>query len=415
MAASGKLSAMAVTKQTKVGRYGDGGGLWLQVSIYGTKSWVFRFTVAGKPRTFGLGSLQDVTLAEARDAAREARRQVREGIDPIEARKAKLAEARASAVAGVTFDEAAKRYIASHEAGWRNEKHIAQWRATLDTYASPIFGSLDIAAIDTGLVVKVLEPIWTTKPETAARLRGRIESVLGWAAVRGYRASGDNPARWRGHLDKLLPARSKVRKVKHHEALPIDDVPGFMSELRARAVISARALEFTISTVARTGEVIGAKWDEIDIANKLWTVPATRMKAGKEHRVPLTPAAIKLLEALPREDGNDFVFVGGRKGSGLSNMAMLQLIRGMRPDDKLTVHGFRSTFRDWAAERTSFPSDIVEMALAHTIENKVEAAYRRGDLLEKRRNLAEAWSGYCASPARDKASNVSPIRGVAHG
>jgi integrase len=292
----------------------------------------------------------------------------------------------------VTFKQAAERMMASHGAAWKNPKHRQQWKNTLATYAYPSFGELSVAAVDTGLVLKALEPIWTTKPETAGRVRGRIEAVLDWAKARGYR-EGENPARWRGHLDKLLPNRRRVKRVRNHPAMPYVELPEFMGELRERTSVSARALEFAILTAARTGEVIGARWPEFDLQAAVWTLPATRMKAGKEHRVPLAERAIDLLSALPRE--GEFVFMGGRAGKPLSNMAMLELIRGMKRGTGYVPHGFRSTFRDWAAECTSYSSEVVEMALAHAIESKVEAAYRRGDLFEKRRALMSGWGDYC--------------------
>ena len=288
----------------------------------------------------------------------------------------------------VTFKEACERYVAAHGAAWTNAMHRAQWNSTLAS-AYPVLGNLPVTAIDTPLVLKVLEPMWKATPETASRLRGRIERVLAWATTRGFR-SGDNPARWHGHLDQLLAKRSKVRAVKHHPALPFDELPAFMAELRKREGISARGLEFTILTAARTGEVIGATWSEIDFATKTWTIPGQRMKAGKPHRVPLSDRAVAILDALPHEDGNEFVFIGGKAKAPLSNMAMLELMKGMRPG--YVPHGFRSTFRDWAAERTNYPNHIVEKALAHTVADKVEAAYRRGDLFEKRRKLMDAWA-----------------------
>ena len=303
----------------------------------------------------------------------------------------------------------------------RERKHAAQWEATLATYAEPIIGALPVQAVDTALVMKVLEqevrdaldkptaPLWTARPETASRLRGRMESILDWAKVRGHR-EGENPARWRGHLDKLLPARAKVRKVKHHAALPYDEVPNFMTVLRAQEGIAARALEFAILTAARTGEVIGARWGEIDIGEKLWTVPAIRMKAGKEHRLPLSARAVAILKEMKplrqvsdgQNEADAFVFPGGKHGKPLSNMAFLMLLRRMKHDD-LTAHGFRSTFRDWAAERTNFPSEVAEMALAHAVGDKVEAAYRRGDMFERRRRMMTAWATFCAvsKPAAD--------------
>ena len=286
--------------------------------------------------------------------------------------------------------------MASHGAAWKNPKHRQQWRNTLATYAHPHFGELSVAAVDTGLVLKALEPIWNEKPETAGRVRGRIESVLDWAKARGYR-EGENPARWRGHLDKLLPNRRKVRAVKNHPAMPYVELPGFMGELRGSESTSARALEFAILTATRRGEVIGATWGEIDIQGSMWTIPAERMKAGKAHRVPLCPRAVELLTALPRE--GDFVFMGRKDGKSVNEHAMRRILQGIRPSSGYVVHGFRSTFRDWAAERTGYPSEVVEMALAHAIESRVEAAYRRGDLFEKRRRLMEEWATFCASPA----------------
>ena len=297
-------------------------------------------------------------------------------------------------------------WFAAHEPGWRNAKHRAQWRSTLETYAFPALGELRVAAIDTALVMKTLEPIWQVKPETAGRLRGRIEAVLDWAAARNYR-TGDNPARWRGHLDKLLPARRRLARVKHHAALPSRDLPLFMVELRGQAGVSVRALEFAILTAARTGEVIGATWGEIDMSGKIWTVPAERMKGGRTHRVPLCERVLEFLGALPR--AGDYVFGGTRDHKPLSQMALLMALRRMGRAE-LTVHGFRSTFRDWAAESTSFPREVAEAALAHAIPDKVEAAYRRGDLFERRRQLMEAWSRYCASAPG--AGAVVPIRQV---
>jgi integrase len=317
-----------------------------------------------------------------------------------------MARVRLEAARGMSFRECAERMITSHEAAWRNPKHRAQWRSTLATYCYPIFGDLPVAEVDTGLVLKALETIWTTKPETAGRVRGRVEAVLDWAKARGYR-DGENPALWRGHLDKLLPNRRKVRRVRNHPAMPYEDLPAFMSELRLRDGMGARALEFTILTAARTSEAIGARWSEIDLIGAMWTVPAERMKAGKEHRVPLPQAALDLLKALPRD--GEFVFAGGRAGRPLSNMAMLELLRGMKAGSAYVPHGFRSSFRDWCAERTNYPSEVAEAALAHAIESRVQAAYRRGDLLEKRKRLMEDWASFCCGSAAE-GSTVTPIR-----
>lgn len=400
------LTAIAVARATKPGRYGDGLGLWLQVSRSGTKAWLFRYQRNGQARQMGLGPVHTITLAEAREKARDCRRRLLDGIDPIEARRSERQRARTAEARGITFRECADKLIAAHEAGWRSEVHRKQWKATLETYAHPIVGDLAVSAIDTALVVKIVEPIWTAKPETASRVRGRVESVLDWATARGFR-QGENPARWRGHLDKLLPARGKVARVKHHPALPYDELPVFMAELRGRESVSARALEFAILTAARTSEAIGAEAGEVDLQSKVWTIPGARMKGGREHRVPLSDRAVAILDGLPREAGSPFLFMGARAGKPLSNMALLELMRGMRPG--FVPHGFRSTFSDWAAETTAYPAELRGMALAHAIDSKVEAAYRRGDLFDKRRRLMDDWAKFCASPARNCA--VVPIRG----
>jgi len=396
VAQAGRLTALKVAKAKLPGMYGDGAGLYLRVTADGAKNWVYRYMLAGRPRWMGLGPVALYGLAEARGKALDARRLRHEGIDPIEARRATRTRERLGAAKMVTFKQCAESYIKAHRAGWRNTKHAAQWEATLATYAEPIIGALPVQAIDTALVLRVLEPIWETKPETAGRLRGRIEVILDRAKVLKQR-EGENPARWRGHLDKLLPRRSKVRAVEHHAALPYGQLPSFLAVLREQEGIAASALEYTILTAVRTGEIIGATWDEINLLDKTWTIPAERMKAGKEHRIPLSGRAIVILEEMQRHALEDttFVFRGGKADKPLSNMAFLMLLRRMKRDD-LTAHGFRSTFRDWAAERTDFPSEVVEMALSHAIGNKVEAAYRRGDLFEKRRRLMDAWAAYCA-------------------
>jgi integrase len=408
----GRLTALKVDKTKQPGMYADGGGLYLRVTKDGTKNWVFRFMLNGRPRWMGMGPLHTISLAEARARAAECRKQRHDGIDPIDARRAGRQQARLDAARTITFNECAAKYIASHGTGWRNEKHAAQWEATLATYAEPVIGRLSVQAIDTALVLKVIEPLWTTKPETAGRLRGRIESILDWAKVGGYRG-GENPARWRGHLDKLLPARSKVRKVKHHAALSYSELPSFLVKLREQDGTAARALEFTILTVARTGESISATWDEINIREKVWIIPAERMKAGREHRVPLTAHALRILEELKPAQGPEarIIFAGAKAGRPLSNMAFLMLLRRMGRGD-LTAHGFRSSFRDWAAERTNFPSEVVEMALAHAVGSKVEQAYRRGDLFERRRRMMAAWATFCAAPKQANLSNVTTLRQV---
>jgi integrase len=390
---SHKLSAVKVARVSKSGRYGDGEGLWLQVTSSGTKSWAFRYMQNGRARQMGLGSADLLSLKEAREHARQARRLLKiDGVDPLEARRQARLNAELEAARALTFQDCAQRYIAAHEAGWRNPTHRAQWKATLATYAYHEIGNLPISAIDTALVMRVLEPIWQQKPETASRLRGRIESILDWAAARSYR-QGENPARWRGHLNKLLPSRRKIAAVQHHPAMPYRDVPGFMVRLRQRDGISPRALEFVILTAARTGEAIGAAWPEIDFDERAWTVPAQRMKGRRPHRVPLSKPCIDLLTALPRFRGCDFVFPGTREGRGLSNMALLELMRGMAP--AYVPHGFRSSFKDWARETTDHQNGIVEAALAHAIGDKVEAAYTRGDALAKRRALMDDWASYC--------------------
>jgi len=403
-----KLSAAKVARLTKPGRYGDGAGLWLQVAAGGSRSWLFRFMRDGKAREMGLGPLQAVTLAEARERAREARRQLVDGIDPIEARDAARKAALIEAASTVTFREAAERYIAANETGWKNAKHRAQWRSTLDRYAYPVIGALPVAAVDTGLVLKVIEPIWATKPETAGRVRGRIESVLDWCTVRGHR-HGDNPARWRGHLAKILPARKKTATVRHHPAMPYTDLPAFMADLRERDSVSAWALEWTVLTAARTSETTGARISEIDVAARVWNVPGERMKSGRPHRVPLCDRALEIFAAVPRDGAGDgYLFPGAKRGRPLSNMAMLELLRGMT-GGAFTVHGFRSSFRDWAAEATSYPAEVAEMALAHRIGDETERAYRRGDVLAKRRKLMDAWSAFCNSP-RTAGADVVPIK-----
>ncbi|MDO3618799.1 integrase arm-type DNA-binding domain-containing protein [Ralstonia pseudosolanacearum] len=384
-----KLSDRAVREQKQPGYYGDGGGLWLQVSKTGTKSWVFRYTRQGKTHDLGLGSYLNVGLKMARDKAADLRATLGRGDDP----KAERWAAKANAASRMTFDQCAEKYIAAHKDGWKNPKHADQWEATLKTYASPIIGSLDVAHIDTPHIVRILEPIWATKNETASRVRGRIERILAWATTRKLR-KGDNPAAWRNHLDTLLPKPSAVQKEKHHEALPYRAVNAFMQELREQPGVAPRALEFTILTAARTGEVIGAHWDEIDLGDKVWTVPAERMKAKKEHRIPLPPRAVEILKEMQADsDGCQFVFPGWSGDKGLSNMAMLKLLKGMGHTG-LTVHGFRSTFRDWAGEQTPHAREVIEHALAHQLKDKAEAAYQRGTLFDKRRALMNDWATY---------------------
>lgn len=389
-----ELGPLAVSRLVEPGLHFVGGvpGLALQVVPSGARTWILRMLVAGRRRDMGLGGFPAVTLAQAREAAREARAKVRDGIDPIEKSRAARSKLQAELAAALTFDQCAAKFIKAHAPGWSNPKHAQQWTNTLQTYASPVLGSLLVRDVELSHVLAVLEPIWHAKTETASRVRGRMEQVLDWATARGYR-HGLNPARWRGHLDKLLPAPSKVAKVEHHDALPVGDVGAFMVKLRAAAGMGARALEFAILTAARSGEVRGARWDEIDMTAAVWTVPAERMKAGKEHRVPLSAAALALLERLPRMEGCPLVFPSARGGM-LSDMTLSAVLRRMKLE--AVPHGFRSTFRDWAAERTHYPREVAEMALAHAVGDKVEAAYRRGDLFEKRRRLMDDWAAFLA-------------------
>ncbi len=388
-----RLSQKEVVNKKIPGYYPDGGGLYLQVIESGSKSWLFRFALNGKERQMGLGPLHTVGLADARAAAVECRKLLLAKTDPIEARNAKQSGEALNAARSITFTECATAYIKAHRAGWKNAKHADQWTNTIATYCGPVFGALPVQGVDTGLVLKALEPIWTAKPETASRVRGRVESVLDWATARGYR-TGDNPARLRGHIENLLPAISKRRRVQHHPALPFDQLGEFIVALRAQEGIAAKALEFLILTAARTGEVIGARPGEFDLGAALWTIPGERMKAGKEHRVPLSPRAVAIIREIEKARKGDYVFPGGKEGKPLSNMAMLELLKRMGRDD-LTVHGFRSTFRDWASERTNYKREVCEMALAHTVSDQVEAAYRRGDLFEKRRRLMADWAKHC--------------------
>lgn len=393
------LDALKV-KHLPPGRYADGGKLYLLVRGEKSAFWVFRYTAAGKLREIGLGPARGdkpVKLAKARDEAAKLFEQVRDGLDPLAERAAeaerKKTEAKAEAIRAITFKEVATDYIAAHRAGWGNAKHAAQWTSTLETYAYPLLGAVPVADVATAHVLAALEPIWRTKPETATRLRGRIESVLTAATVKGLRA-GENPARWRGHLAELLPARNKVAPVEHHAALPFAEMPAFFLRLQAADGLGARALELAILTAGRTNEVLAAIWAEIDLGAALWVIPAARMKARREHKVPLSPPALALLRKLHTIKQSEHVFAGQNKAMPLSNMALLMTLRRMKRAD-LTAHGFRSTFRDWAAESTGHPSEVVEMALAHAVGDKVEAAYRRGDLFEKRRKLMNDWGDYC--------------------
>ncbi|MCB1503972.1 MAG: integrase arm-type DNA-binding domain-containing protein [Hyphomicrobiaceae bacterium] len=389
-----RLTTKTVENQKQPGLYADGGNLLLRVAPGGTKGWIFRFALKGRTRDAGLGHYPAVSLANAREEADRFRKLLAEGVDPIEARNAERATLQVQAARAITFEQCAKSYIASHEVGWKNDKHRAQWCSTLKTYVYPVIGSLPAATVDTALVMQVLEPIWSTKPETASRIRGRIEVILSWAKVRGYR-DGENPAQWRGHLDRLLPAKAKVRRVVHHSALPYSKVPSFMAALREQDGFSARALEFLILTATRTGETLGATWDEIDLDGRLWTVPGARMKAGKQHRIPLPAPAIDVLFKMSEVRSSGFIFPGAKSGQPLSQMSLLMLLRRMN-FAHVTVHGFRATFKTWATEHTpSFPWEVVEQALAHAMSDAVAAAYQRGDLLAKRQELMAVWGDFC--------------------
>lgn len=386
-------------------------GLYLHV-LGGGRSWIYRYSFAGKRRDLGLGSYGDLTLAEARETAREQRKLVLQGIDPIEARR-EQGDTRKAAYAGrFTFQQCLDGYLDAHGDGWRNPKHRAQWRTTLETYACPTIGTMNVAAVNTALVLQILEPIWKTKTETATRLRGRIENVLAWATVRKYR-QGENPARWKNHLDQLLAKPSKVSTVTHHAALPWREMGGFMVDLRKQEGIGAAALEFAILTAARSGEVRGATWAEFDLPAATWTIPAERMKMKKEHRVPLSVDALAVLARMQECRLGAHVFPGVKEGKPLSDMSLTAVLRRMERG-KLTAHGFRSAFQDWAAESTSYASQVVEMSLAHAIGNKVEAAYRRGDLFDKRARLMAEWAKFCAKPMQ--VGEVVQIKGGArHG
>jgi len=393
-------------------------GLYFRVTDTGAKHWIYRFMLAGRARWMGLGSYPDVPLAGgiesdgrtikgACDLATEARRKTRAGIDPIGERAAVKISERVRAAKSITFQECADAYIEAKRAEWKNPKHVNQWTNTLATYCGPVFGKLPVSEVDTALIMKALQPIWTTKTETADRVRGRIEAVLGWATVSGFR-EGDNPARWKKHLSELLPSPGKVTPTVHHAALPFTEVGAFMAKLREQEGTGASALEFAILTACRSGEVRGAVWAEIDLDGCMWVIPGERMKAKKEHRVPLSKAAKKVLERMQAERRGDLVFPGRDEGRPISDMTMSAVLRRMKRGD-LTTHGFRSTFRDWVSESTAYPRDVAEMALAHTIGDKVEAAYRRGDLFAKRVRMMDDWAKYCATVQSDTA-NVVPLK-----
>lgn len=408
-----KITVKELETMSAPGRYGVGAGLWFQIrrpdsdrKLVGdpARSWLFRYTWQGRQRQMGLGPYPLIGLADARRAAQDASRAVLAGRDPIGEKRAKAIAVKAQQAA-MTFNGVVALYLAAHQATWKNAKHRQQWENTIETYASPVFGDWLIQNVDTGAVMRVIEPLWRTKVETASRVRGRIESVLDYATARGWR-TGDNPARWRGHVENLLPARSKVAHVEHHAALPFSDMGAFMVSVVRLTGTGALALQFVILTAARTGEVIGARWSEIDMSAATWTIPADRMKAGREHRVPLTPAALKVLRTmLPARSPVGFVFPGRRLDTGLSNMSLAAVLKRMGRGD-LTVHGFRSTFRQWAGERTTVAREVAEAALAHTVRDKTEAAYARGDLFDRRRRLMEKWAMFCFVPFSDSVAVI---------
>ena len=411
-----RLSPLLVSKLKEPGYYADGENLYLQISPSLSKSWIFRFRFDGRQREMGLGAISALTLAQAREAAAACRTGLaaKVRVDPIQARQEarRAADAlRAKRSAIPTFDEAAKAYIAAHRHEWKNAKHAGQWQATLDAFVSPVFGSMRVNEVDTPDVLKALTDIWTEKTETATRVRGRIESVLDWARVAGYR-TGENPARWRGHLEHSLAAPTKAKKVVNHPALPWREIGDFMVDLRAQQGVAAKALQFAIATAARSGEVRMATWGEVDLQSKTWTIPASRMKAGVEHRVPLADDVVELLRQMPRIEGCDWIFPG-MKSKPLSDMSLTAVLRRMKRNE-ITVHGFRSTFRDWASESSasSFGRESAEHALAHSLPDRVEAVYRRGDLFERRIGLMAAWADFCATSS-EAAATVTPIRGSA--
>jgi integrase len=404
------LSPVKLKALKEPGYFHDGGGLYLQVSPGGGKSWILRYSMAGKRREMGLGPYPAVSLATARKSAAESRSLVKAGQDPIAARDAERARQRLEEARGITFDKAVELFLVGNEVGWKNQKHRLEWRTSLRVYATPVIGTLPVGSIDTSHVTKVLDPIWHEKTETASRIRGRIERVLDWARVRGYRAAGENPARWRGHLEETYPARGKVRPVEHHAAVTIDAMPKLYGRLTEADDVASLALRFIILTASRAGEAVGATWPEVDLDEGVWTIPGSRMKAGRIHRVPLSREAVTILQKLTKLRTGAHVFPGLRVSSrALSVRAILRALREAG-EPKATVHGFRSTFRDWAAERTNVPRDVAEMALAHAIGNRTEAAYRRGELMTKRAALMDQWARFLLSPPDAKVVSIGRQR-----
>jgi integrase len=398
-----RLTALKIARTNTNGLYADGGGLYLRVKG-GSRGWVFRFTLHGRKREMGLGAAHTLTLAEAREKARESRKLLLQGVDPIEQRKQEHTAARLEQAKGMTFELAAAALIAAKVSEWTNPKHRAAWPRTLEQYAYPMIGKLPVKDIDTALVTKVLQPIWQEKTETASRLRGRIEAVLDWATVSGFR-TGDNPARWSGHLAHVFSLKGKAKQ--HFAALPYAEMPAFMVKLRVDSSVQARALEFLILTGARLEEVRAATWDEIDLADKVWTVPAKRMKARKPHRVPLCDAAMAVLAQMKEQQRSAYIFAGNRVGRPLGPSTLLLLAKALA-EKEITLHGFRSAFRTWAAERTNYPREVAELALAHNVSSEVERAYQRSDMVEKRRQFMAAWAGFLAKPQPE--GKVLPMR-----
>ena len=405
-----EMSAVEVRNISKPGRHAVGGvsGLLLFVKDSGAKSWILRTIVGSKRRNIGLGGFPDVTLAQAREKARLMKELILDGIDPVEERRAKQQALINEQTKNMTFAQAARLCHDKKSSEFRNGKHSMDWISSVNRFAIPVIGKIPVREIELTHILKILEPIWKEKTETATRLRQRLEAILAWATVSGHR-SGDNPARWKGHLDAILPTPNKIRKRKHYPALPWQDIGSFMRELHKRQGMAARALEFIILTAARSGEARLATWEEFDLENRIWTIPADRMKAGKEHTVPLTDQVVRLLQSLPRFENSPYVFAAPR-GGPLSDMTISMLCRRMEVD--AVPHGFRSTFRDWCAENTNYPREVAEMALAHAIESKVEAAYRRGDLFNKRMSLMRDWANFC-DKVQDGTAKVSPIRKAA--
>ena len=385
---------MSINRLKEPGLWAVGGvaGLYLHVNARGARSWILRVVVGDKRRDMGLGGYPDIGVADARQKAREARLKIEQGVDPILLRKQAKSELMALQATDKTFEQAAGEYIKIHAESWSNDKHRKQWERTLTAYAFPVVGKLSLRHIRQEHILKILEPIWTTKTETATRVRGRMESILDWAKVKGLR-SGENPAAWKGHLDHMLPAPTRLKKVEHLTAVPVREMPGFMVKLRQAAGIAAQALEFLILTAARSGEVRGITWEEVSLDDALWIVPAERMKMKKEHRVPLSNRAVDILKSQPRIDGNPLVFPAPR-GSQMSDATMSAVLKRMNVD--ATVHGFRSSFRDWCGDYTNYPRDLAEQCLAHGADDPVEAAYRRGDALERRREIMNEWSKFIA-------------------